>query len=154
MEPTGPLALNVSCIALPAPIVRFSPPSRFSNQPVFFIAYQSFTMTNNQSNIRRFKMTLEKTKPRQVTTDPLMAPVCNLSLHIDPLDPGTRKQSQESSPALIPEFASSPRASTDLGRLARFKNLLPFNWSNRNIASSSVGVSASVQTQPPRALRK
>jgi len=110
-------------------------------------------MSNNRSTIHRFKMKLEKTKPRQVTTGFQMDLVCNLSLPIDSLDQKTR-QSQESSPALIPEIASTPRGSSGLGRRARFKNLLPFNRSNRSIASSSVVVSASVQTQLSQVLWK
>ena len=147
-EPTGPLTTSLPAqdrleVACPAPVAaRFPPPTskiRFPDKPLFFIA----SMPNNLSDIRRFNVK-QKTKPRQVTTDPQMDLVCSVSLPIDPLNRQTRKQSQESSPDLIPEIASTPRASSDLGRLARWQNLLPFNRSNRSIPSSSLGVSASV----------
>jgi len=43
-------------------------------------SYYWWVTTNNQSNIHCFKMK-QKTKPRQVTTDPRIDLVCNLSLH-------------------------------------------------------------------------
>lgn len=113
----------------------------------------SHLQQRNLTVLTRFKMKLEKTKPRQVTTHTQMDMVCNLSLLVDPLDQQTSRQSRESYPALIHEIASTPHPSSDLGRCARLKNLLPCNWFNWSIANS-VGVSTSVQAQPPQALRK
>lgn len=94
-------------------------------------------MTNNQSNIRRFKLKFGK-------------PIQNL---IDPLDKRTRKRSQESSPGLSPEFALAARASSKIIGV-KLKNSIPFSWSKGIISGSSVGVSASVQVPPPQALHE
>ncbi|KAL4081810.1 WD40-repeat-containing domain protein [Scleroderma yunnanense] len=77
-------------------------------------------MSNNQSKTRLFKKPW-RTKPNQATTDP---------------------QFTLSSPALsAPEITATSREPNNMaqGKRARLKNLLPFNRSNQNIASSSMG---------------
>ncbi|KAL4062785.1 hypothetical protein V8B97DRAFT_2091404 [Scleroderma yunnanense] len=90
-------------------------------------------MTSSQPKIHRSKLKPWKTKPFQVTTDPQFA------------------LSQQSSPALTSDIHSTSRGSSNItkGRFASWKSLIRSNRSNQTI-----GVSASIQAEHPRALHE
>jgi len=102
---------------------------------------------SHMANTRRSKLKPWKTKPIQATSDPQFALVRNWSFARERLDQPKRNQTQGTSPALVPNIASTSARSTGVatGKLEKLKNLLPFSRSNQTIASASMSVSAFIQ---------
>ena len=113
------------------------------NKPVFLLPLVELQMANT----RRSKLKPWKTKPIQATSDPQFALVRNWSFARERLDQPKRNQTQGTSPALVPNIASTSARSTGVatGKLEKLKNLLPFSRSNQTIASTSMSVSAFIQ---------
>jgi len=99
------------------------------------------------ANTRCSKLKPWKTKPIQATSDPQFALVRNWSFARERVDQPKRNQTQGTSPALVPNIASTSARSTGVatGKLEKLKNLLPFSRSNQTIASASMSVSACIQ---------